>query len=89
LNTLREIIIYDSRCLEAYITNLTNLLLDHTQHPEESIRTIVAESIGRLFQTYPVELVDSITNGLTNGKELVKETLAKSVKYSINKDVEE
>lgn len=64
-------------------------MLEHTQHPEESIRTIVAESIGRLFQTYPDELVTSISDGLRNDKELVKETLAKSVKYSISKDVED
>lgn len=30
LNTLREIIIHDSRCLKSYILDLTNLLLEHT-----------------------------------------------------------
>jgi hypothetical protein len=38
--------------------------LEHTQHKEESIRTIVAESIGRLFQTYPEELLEPISQGL-------------------------
>lgn len=64
LNTIREIIINDSKCLKSYIFELTNLLLEHTQHKEESIRTIVAESIGRLFQTYPEELLEPISQGL-------------------------
>jgi cullin-associated NEDD8-dissociated protein 1 len=49
----------------------------------------VAESIGRLYHAYPEELEGSILEGLYNGSEKVKETLAKSVKYSMNKEIEE
>jgi hypothetical protein len=89
LNTIREIIINDSKCLKDYILELSELLLKYTTHSEESIRSIVAESIGRLFCTYPDEMVESISNGLQKGSELVKETLAKSVKYCVQKDLED
>jgi hypothetical protein len=89
LNTIREIIISDPKCLQNYIMDLTNLLLKHTTHKEESIRTIVAESIGRLFQTYPDELLSPISDGITKGTELEKETLAKSIKYSVHSEFEE
>jgi len=65
------------------------LLLNNTQHPEDSIRTIVAESIGRLFHCYPDELLQPINSGLQTGNEMVKETLAKSIKYSVQKDVDD
>lgn len=68
---------------------MTNLLLKHTTHGEDSIRTIVAESIGRLFHTYPDELLTPISDGLTQGSEKEKETLAKSIKYSVHADIEE
>lgn len=89
LNTIREIIIHNAGCLEAYNFQLTSLLLNHTEHPEDSIRTIVAESIGRLFHFYPDELLQPISNGLQTGNEMVKETLAKSIKYSVQKDVDD
>jgi hypothetical protein len=34
-------------------------------------------------------MVESISNGLQKGSELVKETLAKSVKYCVQKDLED
>lgn len=89
LNTIREIIIHDPKCLQAYIMDLTNLLLKHMTHNEESIRTIVAESIGRLFYTYPDELIQPISDGLSHGSEKEKETLAKSIKSSVHADIED
>lgn len=89
LNSIREIIIHDSKCLIDYILELSELLIKYTTHQEESIRSIVAESIGRLFCTYPDEMVESISYGLQSGSSLVKETLAKSVKYCVQKDLED
>ena len=83
LNTIREIIIHDSKCLKDYILELSELLIKYTTHQEESFRSIVAESIGRLFCTYPDEMVESISYRLQSGSSLVKETLAKSVKYCV------
>lgn len=53
LNTLREIILNDSNCLKDYIKPMQDLLIQQSMHEEESIRSIVAESLGRLFAAYP------------------------------------
>lgn len=57
-------------------------MISQTTHEEESIRSIVAESVGRLFCAYPDKLIVSIDSGLRTGNALMKSTLAKSVKYS-------
>lgn len=56
--------------------------MSQTTHDEESIRSIVAESLGRLFSAYPQQILVSITEGLNKGNEKMKATIAKSVKYS-------
>jgi hypothetical protein len=53
LNTIREIILNDSDCLKNDVDKVTELLMSQTTHEEESIRSIVAESLGRLFSAYP------------------------------------
>lgn len=53
LNTIREIILNDSECLRDYITPMQDLLMQQSNNDEESIRSIVAESLGRLFAAYP------------------------------------
>ena len=58
LNTIREIVISDSSCLSAYLTPLMELLMSQTNHPEDSIRSIVAECLGRLFIVYPEDLIE-------------------------------
>lgn len=56
--------------------------MSQTVHEEESIRSIVAESVGRLFSMFPEKLISSVDTGLRTGNTLMKSTLAKSVKYS-------
>ena len=53
LNTIREIILNDSDCLKDYIKPMQDLLIQQSNNEEESIRSIVAESLGRLFAAYP------------------------------------
>jgi hypothetical protein len=60
LNTIREIVISDSKCLSAYLNPLMELLMSQTNHPEDSIRSIVAECLGRLFIVYPEDLIEQI-----------------------------
>ena len=52
LNTIREIIIHNSKCLQLYLTKLLPLLIEHSRSEDEQIRNLVAESIGRLFIIY-------------------------------------
>lgn len=56
--------------------------MQQATHDEESIRSIVAESLGRLFAAYPQELIGAVDQGLQQGDARKKATIAKSVKYS-------
>jgi len=82
LNTLREIILHDSNILKDYIKPMQELFMQQSISEEESIRSIVAESLGRLFAAYPQELIAIVDAGLQDGNALKKATIAKSVKYS-------
>lgn len=82
LNTIREIILNDSDCLKDYIKPMRDLLIQQSSNEEESIRSIVAESLGRLFAAYPDQLMQTVTQGLQTGDVKQKATIAKSVKYS-------
>jgi hypothetical protein len=89
LNTLREIILNDSNCLFNHTQPIITLLMSQANHEEESIRSIVAESLGRLFTTYPEEMMSSIDKGFKSNDVKTKATIAKSVKYSGQKAKEE
>lgn len=61
---------------------MTKLLLDQTNNTDESVRGIVAECLGRLFISYPMDLMDDIEHALDDPNPLTKSTVAKSAKYS-------
>lgn len=82
LNTVREIIITNAKCLDKYLTRLLPLLESQSSHEEESIRSIVAESIGRLFIVYSEDMIDNVQNSLKDKNALKRSTYAKSFKYS-------
>ena len=85
LNTLREIILNDSKCLKEYIKPMLDLFMQQADNEEESIRSIVAESLGRLFAVYSDELLSTLDQALQKGDTKRKATIAKSVKYSAQK----
>ena len=82
LNTIREIIIADSQCLEAYIFQLTELLMSHTTSQSAQIRHIVAEILGRLLADFPDEMFDTVDAGLKSNDTLSVATTARSVKFA-------
>lgn len=82
LNTVREIIITNAKCLEKYLPRLLPLLESQASHEEESIRSIVAESIGRLFIVYSEDMMDTMERSLADKNPLKRSTYAKSFKYS-------
>ena len=67
LNTIREIILHDSKCLEMYLDQLIDLLMVHATHKDELIRSTVAESMGRLLPVYPQFIGNAIEDGLRSG----------------------
>jgi hypothetical protein len=52
MNTIREIISHNAKCLQLYLSKLLPLLLEHSKNEDEQIRNIVAENVGRLFVLY-------------------------------------
>ncbi len=82
LNTIREIIIADSKCLETYIDELINLLISHTSVESQQIRNIVAEIVGRLLADFPEIMMDTISSELKSNNNLTIATMARSVKFA-------
>ena len=82
LSTVREIIVINPKCLTQYIQNLMPLYLAQSNHAEEYIRNIVAESIGKLFITHPQELTPFISTAFSSNDVNTVATYAKSFKYS-------
>lgn len=60
LNTIREIIIVDSHCLENFLFQLTELLSSHTTSESPQIRNIVSEILGRLLADFHDEVFPTV-----------------------------
>ena len=82
LNTLREIILDDPKCLDVHFESVVELFLAHSSHQDENIRNIVAESLGRLTPSYEEQIYETLENALGSSETLKKSTIAKSIKYS-------
>lgn len=82
LSTVREIIVVNPDCLTQYVQNLMPLYMAQSNNPEEYIRNIVAESIGKLFITHPQELTPFIEQAFKSNDVNTVATYAKSFKYS-------
>lgn len=82
LNTIREIIIADSKCLEDYMMELTELIMMHTSAESQQIRNIVAEILGRLLADFPGEIFDTVDSGLKSSNDLQAATTARSIKFA-------
>jgi cullin-associated NEDD8-dissociated protein 1 len=88
LNTIREIIIHNSRCLGPYLARLLPLLVEHSKNEEEQIRNIVAESVGRLFIVYSVDMYNDIEECFKSGNVAIRSTIVKSFKYAGAKETD-
>lgn len=82
LNTIREIIIVDSHCLQEYTFTLNELLISHTTSESLQIRNIVAEILGRLLADFPEEMFDSVDSSLKAQNNMQVATTARSIKYA-------
>ena len=85
LNTIKEIVLHDSKCLEMYLGDLIDLLMNHATTKDELVKSTVAESLGRLLPAYPGDIGNAIEEGLRAGAPSQKATLARSVKYGGDK----
>jgi len=82
LNTIREIIIHNPKCLKAYLKKLIPLLMQHCQHPEETIRFMVAENLGRLFIHFSTDMITDIEGGIKSSNPTIKSTAIKAFKFA-------
>jgi hypothetical protein len=88
LNTVKEIITHNPKCLKDYLDKLLPMLIDQTKNEEEQIRNIVAESLGRLFVVYSNEMQDVIKSSFNSKNHVERATVVKSFKYGASKDTD-
>jgi cullin-associated NEDD8-dissociated protein 1 len=90
-STIKEIIINKPGCLKSYLRDLMPLYFSQASSDNEAIRNIVAESIGKLFITYPLDIGPTLKQAFTNvGSELgMQITCTKSFKYSAHSGTEQ
>ena len=82
LSTIKEIIVNKPECLKNYITTLMTLYLAQSNSEDESIRNIVAESIGKLFITHPEAIKEPLMQALGAENSRTVSTYARSFKFS-------
>ena len=85
LNTIREIIIADSRCVADYMMDIQDMLVALSSSDSAQIRNIVAEILGRLLADFPEDFMDTVTDGLRSNDNVTKATRARAVKYAGSK----
>lgn len=88
LNTIREIILNNPRCLQPYVPKLLPLLLEQAKSTDEQIRGIVSENLGRLFVYYSRAMQAPMENAFKSANALERATVTKSFKYAVSKDTE-
>lgn len=84
MNTIREIITHNPKCLEPYNLKLVPLLISHTKHEDEQIRNIVSESLGKLYAVYPTSI--NVDSSFSSSNPLERSTVVKSFKYAASKE---
>jgi hypothetical protein len=88
LNTIREIIIHNSKCLELYLAKLLPLLVEHSKNEDEVIRSVVSESIGRLFIVYSKFMSNDIERSFKSTNNLERATIVKSFKFAASRETD-
>lgn len=86
LNTLREIIVHNPKCLKPFIPKLLALLLEQTRNEDEQIRGIVAENLGRTYIYYSQDIGIELSKSLKSTSPLERATVAKSFKFGASKE---
>jgi HEAT repeat protein len=76
LNAIKEIIVNNVKALSSDASELIENLINLAKHPEEKIRNIVAESMGRIYSEYSFEINDDLVDMLKNGDARQKATVA-------------
>lgn len=86
LNTIREIIIHNPKCLKPFIFKLLPLLIEQSRNEDEQIRGIVAENLGRIYVYYSLDISEVLSNSLRSANAFERATVAKSFKFGASKE---
>jgi cullin-associated NEDD8-dissociated protein 1 len=86
LNTLREIIQHNPKCLKAFINKLLPLLIEQSKNEDEQIRGIVSENLGRLYIFYSREIHGQFEKSFKSQSDFERATVVKSFKFGASKD---
>jgi cullin-associated NEDD8-dissociated protein 1 len=82
LISLKEVISYHFSRMAPYLENILPLLLEHCENPEESVRNMVSECLGKLYIACPSELSSRMEQCITAGSTLTRATVTNSLKYA-------
>lgn len=68
--------------MQPYIATILPLLFEHCESPEEGVRNLVAECIGKLFMASYDDLIDPISTNLKSASPLTRSTVTTSFKFA-------
>eukprot|EP00357_Protocruzia_adherens_P030504 CAMPEP_0115033814 /NCGR_PEP_ID=MMETSP0216-20121206/40191_1 /TAXON_ID=223996 /ORGANISM="Protocruzia adherens, Strain Boccale" /LENGTH=1233 /DNA_ID=CAMNT_0002412403 /DNA_START=112 /DNA_END=3813 /DNA_ORIENTATION=- len=82
LNSMKEIVSHHPEIIIPYLNEILPIMLMNSESPEETIRNIVAECIGKLSIVSPDKLTPILTNNLKSQSALTRATIATSFKFA-------
>ncbi|XP_053530044.1 cullin-associated NEDD8-dissociated protein 2 [Ictalurus punctatus] len=84
LHSLKEVISALSvESLKPHVESIWSLLFKNCECPEEGIRNVVAECLGKLTLVNPSELLPRLKKQLSTGSSLARSTVVTAVKFTI------
>ncbi|KAF7693162.1 hypothetical protein HF521_008478 [Silurus meridionalis] len=84
LHSLKEVISALSvESLKPHVESIWSLLFKNCECPEEGIRNVVAECLGKLTLVNPSELLPRLKKQLSTGSALARSTVVTAVKFTI------
>ena len=87
LNSIEEVISYKSEHMAPYIGQILPVLFENAERPEENVRNIAAECLGKLISVSPEAIVSQIIRALTSGSVSCKITMVSSIKYAVHSKI--
>ncbi|CAG9331708.1 unnamed protein product [Blepharisma stoltei] len=82
LIALKEVISHHFDRMVPYLDTILPLLFDHSDSSEESVRSLVAECLGKLFSVSPDRICPQIEHRITTGNNLSRATIVNSIKFA-------
>ena len=82
LIALKEVISYHFQKMTPFLDTILPLLFEHSSNPEDSVRNLVAECLGRLFLISPEKIGPQLESNIQEGSVVSRVTVASSIKFA-------